>query len=278
MMRRILAAFALGLASLSLAAEGWPPAGKPVRVPVVRDTWVSSCSGETQGNNGGANTLKTKAYQEFFILDIDPAPLKGRVVTGAILHLHCTSKDIQKRLAVSSLASEWVEGTGTGYAKQPGSSCFEEAELGKRPWAYPGSDMTAVMMAEGNTAWATWDATPPDADGWQTVAVAPRVVAARIAGVSHGFVVFDDTGSEWTRRGESFQKHIFPNRFVGRQDRPLFHPLPRRRRQAAARRANRYPPGAGHPPRRRGHHLMGNARRHGQRRHPRLRHPLRQGH
>ena len=209
---------------LSLSVGGaaelppWPPRGAPIRVPVTRDTWVSSCSGETQGNNGGANTLKTKAYQEFFLVDIDPAPLKGRVITGAVLHLHCSSKDIQKRLSVSSLASEWVEGTGTGYAKQPGSSCFEEAELGKRPWAYPGSDMTAVMMGEGNTLWATWDSTPPDAEGWQTVAVEPRVIAARVAGLSHGFVVFDDTGSEWTRNGESVRRHIFPNRFVHSRD------------------------------------------------------------
>ncbi|HUT33334.1 MAG TPA: DNRLRE domain-containing protein [Planctomycetota bacterium] len=218
-MRRVHLAVLLSVLSLlASAAEqrnpAWPPKGTPLRVPVTRDTWVSSCSGETQGNNGGANTLKTKAYQEFFLVDIDPAPLKGRVIAGAVLHLHCSSKDIQKRLSVSSLASEWVEGTGTGYAKQPGSSCFEEAELGKRPWAYPGSDITAVMMGEGNTLWATWDSTPPDAKGWQTVAVEPRVIAARVAGLSHGFVVFDDTGSEWTRSGESVRRHIFPNRFV----------------------------------------------------------------
>jgi len=198
----------------ALAAGAWPPTGTPVRVPVTRDTWVSSVAGETQGNNGGANTLKTKAYQEFSLVDIDPTPLRGRVITGAVLHLHCASRDIQKRLSVSSLAAEWVEGTGSRYAKQQGSSCFQEAELGKRPWAYPGSDLTAVMMGEGNTIWATWDASPPDANGWQTVAVEPRVVAARVAGLSHGFVVFDDTGSEWTRQGESFRRHIFPNRFV----------------------------------------------------------------
>ena len=31
--------------------------------------------------------------------------------------------------------------------------------------------------------------------------VDPLVVAARMAGLSHGFLVFDDTGSEWTRIG-----------------------------------------------------------------------------
>lgn len=209
-----LAVLFSGTAGRAAEPASWPPKGTPLRVAVTRDLWVSSCPGETQGNNGGAATLKTKAYQEFFLVDIDPAPLKGRVITGAVLHLHCASKDIQKRLSVSSLAAEWVEGTGSRYAKVPGASCFEEAELGRRPWAYPGSDLTAVMMGEGNTLWATWDATPPDAEGWQTVAVEPRVVAARVAGLSYGFVVFDDTGSEWTRNGERFTRRTFPNRFV----------------------------------------------------------------
>ena len=220
-MRRMLATL-LGVLALAAAASGaeaaWPPKGTALRVPVSRDTWVSSVRRETDANLGGANKLKTKAYQEFSIVDVDAAPLRGRVVTGAVLHLHCASKDIQRRIAVSSLASEWVEGTSGSYGRQPGSSCFLEAETGKRPWAYPGSDMTAVMMAEGNTVWATWDATPPDKDGWQTVVVSPKVVAARVAGISHGFVVFDDTGSEWTRQGEAFNFRVFPNRFVHSKD------------------------------------------------------------
>ncbi|NQT88135.1 hypothetical protein HQ560_15315, partial [bacterium] len=210
-MTRFLAALLL---ATSAHAADWPPQGEAVRVPVSRDTWVSSVRGETRANLGGASRLKTKGYQEFSLVDIDPAPLKGRVVTGAVLHVHCASKDIQKRIAVSSLASEWVEGKATGYKEVPGASCFEEAEMGKRPWADPGSDLTAVMMGEGGTTWATWDATAPDKDGWQTVTVDPRVIAARIAGISHGFVVFDDTGSEWTRQGERFTFRHFPNRFV----------------------------------------------------------------
>ena len=35
-----------------------------------------------------------------------------------------------------------------------------------------------------------------------------------MAGLSHGFLVFDDTGSEWTRAGETFTLRLFPNRFV----------------------------------------------------------------
>jgi hypothetical protein len=62
------------------------------------------------------------------------------------------------------------------------------------------------------------DATPPDSDGWQSIAVSPAVVAARAAGLSHGFLVFDDTGSEWTRQGERFAFRLFPNRFVFSRD------------------------------------------------------------
>jgi hypothetical protein len=62
------------------------------------------------------------------------------------------------------------------------------------------------------------DASPPDRDGWQVVPVDPRVVAARAAGLGHGFLVFDDTGSEWTRRGESFAFRLMPNRFAYSRD------------------------------------------------------------
>ena len=48
--------------------------------------------------------------------------------------------------------------------------------------------------------------------------VDPRVVAARVAGISHGFLVFDDTGSEWTRDRETFTFRLFPNRFVFSRD------------------------------------------------------------
>src|SRR5262249_5767356 len=58
------------------------------------------------------------------------------------------------------------------------------------------------------------DASAPDRDGWQTVAVDPSVVALRVAGLSTGFLLFDDTGTEWTRDGEKFTTRHLPNRFI----------------------------------------------------------------
>ena len=95
----------------------WPPAGKIIRCPVTRDTWVSSMNNEEYGNNGGADRLKLKSYQEVFLFDIDCAALKGKIITGALLHLRSASskKSPMMRLGISSLASEWIEGTSKGY-------------------------------------------------------------------------------------------------------------------------------------------------------------------
>ncbi len=212
------------------AAGGTPPNQiqdvlEVVHLPVTRDTWVSSVEGERDANLGGASRLKTKGIQEFAIIDVDPSPVRGRVVVAATLHLHCRSKDPQRRLTVSTLASDWVEGVSTTYRPRVGAASFLWAQQDRRFWAYPGSDITAVINGRGHTIWGFSDATAPSADGWQHVAVRPAVVAARVAGVSYGFVVFDDVGSEYTRRGQRFTYHLFPNRYfasrqAGRRLRP----------------------------------------------------------
>jgi len=220
-MKRFVAC--LGLSMLSHVAAGWaadPSQGaqaspaETIRVPVTRDTWVSSVAGEQNGNLGRSTQLKMKSVQEFTLIDINAAPLRGRVVLGATLHLRSRSDDFLHRITVSTLASDWVEGTSNRYRTQKGSASFLWAAQGQKPWAYPGSDITAVMNGKGHTLWRFADATPPDPDGWQTIAVDPSVVAARIAGISHGFVVFDDVGSQYTRDHNRFTYRVLPNRFV----------------------------------------------------------------
>lgn len=55
---------------------------------------------------------------------------------------------------------------------------------------------------------------PPGSDGWQEVAVDPDVVAARIAGISRGFCLADEVGSEWGYRDGKFYFSYFPNRRI----------------------------------------------------------------
>ncbi len=189
-----------------------------IRFPIVRDTWFSNAGDESKGNNGGASRMKLKSIQEMSLVDIDPSALKGRVVRRATLHLHLSGNEVLHRVTVSSFASEWVEGTGSGYEKQPGSSTFDFQRYPDAAWAYPGSDLTSVMLGQGGTIWHMAEASPPDEQRWQTIAVDPAVVAARVAGVSQGFLLFDDTGTEWTRDGEEFKLRHMPNRMLNSRE------------------------------------------------------------
>jgi len=198
-------------------ADGhWPPPGESHRFSISRDTSVSSVKGERKGGNGGASRVKLKGQQELVLFDFDTAPLKGKIITGARMHFRSASpsKAPLARVGVSSVASEWVEGTSRGYRAQKGSSCFEQAEYGIRDWAYPGSAVMDVVFGRGETIWGFSDCTAPDEEGWQSFAVSADVVAARVAGLSHGFSAFDEVGSTWAIQQGRFQYTHFPNRYV----------------------------------------------------------------
>ncbi|NOQ52234.1 MAG: hypothetical protein GQ578_08490, partial [Desulfuromonadaceae bacterium] len=106
-----------------------------------------------------------------------------------------------------------MEGSATRYRTQIGSASFNWAAQNQTPWAWPGSDITAVINGLGHTIWRFADASRPDNDNWQSVAVDPAVVAARVAGLSYGFVVFDDVGNEYQRDGEQVIHQPMRNRF-----------------------------------------------------------------
>lgn len=207
-------AVVIAMSAWSLVWSAGGVAAEEIRVEVTRDTWVSAYGEEATGNNGGDARLKTKGTQELILLDFDPQPLRGRAIVSAALMLRPRGTEPQRRVTVSTLASEWVEGTGRGYARQTGSSSFAMAKQDRQAWAWPGSDLTAVFGGEGHTIWRFADASDPDAQGYQRIAVEPSVVAARVAGISHGLVVMDDVGSEWTSDGRSFDWLPFRNRFV----------------------------------------------------------------
>jgi hypothetical protein len=189
----------------ALAAEG-----RQVTIPVTRDTWVSAVGPEQEGNNGASPRIKLKGIQEFTLLDADFSAIKGRRIQRAVLRLHQASDEKLGRVTVSTISIPWEEGTGTNYAKVPGAACFR----------LPGArlDITAVILGNGGSIWRFADASEPDAGGWQSIPVDPAVIQARLDGRSHGFVVMDDVGNEWTRQGDAFHWRPFPNRFFHSKD------------------------------------------------------------
>jgi hypothetical protein len=118
--RRTVAPLMLVIAS----AATIPALGESVRLPAVRDTWFSEVGREADGNNGRAPRLKVKSYQEMSVVDFDTKPLRGRVVTGATLHLRLAGDQPLHRLTVGSFGAPWVEGTSTNYRPEPGASTF----------------------------------------------------------------------------------------------------------------------------------------------------------
>lgn len=214
----LLAGGKQGLPALSELLERKPSrakksGGETTRLSVTRDVWFSEVGKEAEGNNGGSDRLKVKSIQEMSLLDFDPAPLRGRVVRWARLHVRMRGEEILHCVTVGTFSSEWVEGTAANYEPQKGSSCFNWREYPDVPWAYRGSDLCEVIFGRGGSRWRTTDASPPAEGGWQTIAVDPSVIAARVAGCGYGLFVFDDTGSEWSRDGEKFNFRHFPNRF-----------------------------------------------------------------
>jgi hypothetical protein len=212
--------FPLLIAASSLSAL------EPQRVEVSRDVWISAYSKEQEGNNGGSHKLKLKGIQEFFLIDFDPAPFAGKRVKKASLHLHLMSKEAPlRRTTISTITSDWVEGAGSGYEKVPGTSCFLWSKLGQTRWNSEETDITAVTCGVGGSTWGWAEASALDAAGYQTVAIAPEVVQARIDGSSFGFYVIDDVGNEYERQGDSFRYTTFVNRYVSsREDQRAYRP------------------------------------------------------
>jgi len=207
----------LGIAA---AKPFWLSEGQIIRCSVTRDTGISSTGDEKTGNSGEAGKLKLKGQQEYILLDIDPAPLKGKIVKAALLHIRSASPEKARlaRVGISTLASEWIEGSSRWYWSQAGSSCYAQAAYQTREWAYPGSTLMDVVFGRGHTLWKFADCSPPDPDGWQTCAVDADVVAARAAGLSHGFCLYDEVGSEWSLRNGQFEFIYFPNRLCYSQE------------------------------------------------------------
>ena len=193
----------------------WPPEGKIVRCKINRDTWGIKRYRERTGSNGGAKKFKLKGHQEIALFDIDPLSLRGKIITGALLHFRSAmpQKAPFIRLGVSTIASEWTEGTSRFYIPQRGSACYLQASHQRKDWAYPGSTLMDVVFGKGHTVWRFAECSLPDQLGWQSCAVSPDVISARVAGISHGFCLFDEVGNTWSLKDNKFTYTYFPNRF-----------------------------------------------------------------
>lgn len=195
------------LSTISLAQSS----EKVLRLDVSRDTWVSGVGDEAFGSNGASPRLKLKSIQELSLIDFDIGSLRGKQIRSANLFLKVASDQSVDRITVSSINSPWHEGQATSYGKEDGASTFSHASYPNQRW-WDG-DITSVILGNGNSR---WESIQPEIlpNAWIKIKIPVDLIEARIAGASFGFVLFDDTGSEWNRDGETFEHLLFPNRFV----------------------------------------------------------------
>jgi len=208
----------LCLLIVSFAACSQPPPPPPgtQRIDIVADTTLSAYPGEQDANLGGAPWLKAKSYQELFLVKPDTQALRGKGIERATLHIKVRGENPLLRVSVSTVPVDWQEGNGNSYDDiVKGAASFRHAAHDRKAWSGLGGDATAALFGIGGSDWHFADATPPDDNGWQQIAIDPRFVEACAAGTSHGLAIMDDVGSEWSRnaRGE-LQYKLLPNRWV----------------------------------------------------------------
>src|SRR5436190_1122942 len=182
---RILAPILVFLATQSA------PASQPLRLPCIADTMLSTSHGEEGLNGGGRSNLRLKAIEDLAILDFDVTPLKGRTVEEARLFLYPTGPHKLRSLGISTIATPWKEGAGSGKPAEPGEATFMEAAHGERPWGAAGSDFYAASYGRGGSFWAARDL-KAEADGWTSVEIPPAILHAMVEGNSFGLALSDE--------------------------------------------------------------------------------------
>lgn len=182
--RLILAA---GLASVATAATA-----DTVKLPAVADTNLSSHPSEQDFNYGGSSHLRLKGTEMLMLVKFDTAPVRGWTVEKAGLFLHATRAHQLKTIGISTVATDWVEGTGRG-SRAGGGATFTWADAGRRRWGGAQSDFTDAALTAAGTQVHYADLRGHDG-GWFEVEVPPRFVHALINGDSFGLAVTDEKG------------------------------------------------------------------------------------
>lgn len=200
---------ALGFAiAVGLTAPG---GAETRRLTASRDVWVSAYPGEDNTSMGKTPELKLKSNMEVALLDFDAASLRGKRITSAELWMHNVPESVEeemkrlgianrpdclRKIGLSTIGQQWEEGEqDKTYQADPAGhgATYNEASYGRRTWAYPGSKLWDVIMGNGNSLHCHGER-QYQGNGWWKVAVEPRLIAAMVAGLSHGLVLEEESG------------------------------------------------------------------------------------
>ncbi len=191
--RNLWISMLIGLAMPAAAAL----AGQTV-CPCTADTSIASTGREATQNSGTAERIKIKGRENQLLMKFDLSGIpKDAVVQSATLRVKMTDPKWKfNQVAVSSVSTDWVEGTGRsvdgeGDAGGITGACFDAAGP-KAPWAQQGSTIADVTWGNGGSV-ENYGFAKPEEEGWWRIPVDPRVVAAMRAD-SFGLIVQEESG------------------------------------------------------------------------------------
>ena len=181
----------LGLVLAALAARA-----EEVRLPVSADNSICCHPDETDDNLGASSRIKMKGIENILFLNFDPAPLKGKQVTKAVVRIKATDRNVMvRKVGFSTIATPWAEGKqGSEKKAADGDSSFRSPEAGSgRNWAGPGSNVLDAIWGRGGTIW-TQSYVKPDDQMWFEMEFDGRLLEACALGLGFGLAVSDDNG------------------------------------------------------------------------------------
>ena len=172
-----------------------------LKFKAIADTGVSSYEEERYYNYGRSTTIRVKGFQGYMLLKFDLSEIKGKKVKKAELHL-CLARGKLLDVGISTIPTDWYEGSGTGTPARTGEPCFEYAAYMQEYWTFPGSDFYCAIFGHGNTLFTV---VPKDevreynkgGYKWVAIPIPPKIVEALALEDQYGIVIADDKGERW---------------------------------------------------------------------------------
>jgi len=160
------------------------------KLPVTSDVGICAHRNEVRLNTGGNSRVRIKGNEHYYLFNFDTKAIRNWKITGATLHLKLARGHLRK-VAFCTVPGKWVEGTAVN-KPQKGSTCFTHVQYPKIKWRPYGGTM---LDATFNSPYMMWRTSDVKYQGkWMEIPIAPELVQAVAAGLSHGLVMSDEKG------------------------------------------------------------------------------------
>ena len=149
---------ALLLLIIASPAAAWMSAGDPdvdvmLNVADNQFAFYNGPSGQAEWllNNGARTTLRIKGFDDPSALKWDLAAYAGLIIEEAELHLCRANTNPVNALVVSTINTDWTEGSGWGSTAGAGEPCWRWRSYPDGEWTYAGSDFSTASFGNFGT-------------------------------------------------------------------------------------------------------------------------------